>query len=341
MAQVLAGDRLPALEEAGDVAGVDDLAAVFTGTGADVDDMVGDGDGVLVVFDDHHRVADVAEVLQRLDELVVVALVQPDRRLVQDVEHSDEPGADLAGEPDPLGLAARQRGGAAVQVEIVQPDVGEELEPGIDLLEHPFGDLHLAGVEVEGADHVGRFADRQAAQLEDVVAGHCDGERVRVESSPLAGVARHLTHVPLRRLATGVGLGLGVPTGDVGDDTFVFRRVAAGAPVAVAELDLDTILVVDPVQHELLLGRAELLPRHVRIDVVLLARRLQQPVEVLGVATGPRGDGALGDRQLSVGDDEFGIDLEGHAEALAGRAVPVGRVEREVAGGQLVEALAV
>ena len=55
-----------------------DLAAVLAGAGADVDDPVGGADGVLVVLDDDQGVAEVAQPDQRLDEPVVVALVQPD-----------------------------------------------------------------------------------------------------------------------------------------------------------------------------------------------------------------------------------------------------------------------
>jgi hypothetical protein len=41
-----------------------------------------------------------------LDQAGVVALVEPDRRLVEDVEDADEAGSDLGGQPDPLRLAA-------------------------------------------------------------------------------------------------------------------------------------------------------------------------------------------------------------------------------------------
>jgi hypothetical protein len=89
-----------------DGAAVHDLAAVLAGARADVDDPVGGADGVLVVLDDDQRVAQVAQPDQRLDQPVVVALVQPDRRLVEHVEHADQAGADLGGQPDALRLAA-------------------------------------------------------------------------------------------------------------------------------------------------------------------------------------------------------------------------------------------
>lgn len=86
-----------------------DLATVLTGAGADVDDPVGDLDGVLVVLDDDERVAHVAQPDEGLDQPVVVALVQTDGRLVEDVQHADEAGADLGGQADALGLAAGER----------------------------------------------------------------------------------------------------------------------------------------------------------------------------------------------------------------------------------------
>src|ERR687890_372525 len=59
-----------------------------SGPGPDVDHPVGDPDGVLVVLDHDQRVAEVLQPQQRLDQPVVVALVQPDRRLVEDGQHA-------------------------------------------------------------------------------------------------------------------------------------------------------------------------------------------------------------------------------------------------------------
>ena len=73
---------------------------------AHIDHIVGRTDRVLVVLDDDHGVALVAQALQGRDEAVVVALVQPDRGLVQDVEDAHEAGADLGGQADALCLAA-------------------------------------------------------------------------------------------------------------------------------------------------------------------------------------------------------------------------------------------
>ena len=96
----------------------DDPAAMRPGARPHVDQMVGGADRVLVVLDHQHRVAEVAQAGQRLQQPVVVALVQADRRLVEHVEHAGQARADLRGEPDALALAARQGARGAVQRQV-------------------------------------------------------------------------------------------------------------------------------------------------------------------------------------------------------------------------------
>jgi hypothetical protein len=54
------------------------------------------------VFDNEHRVTHVTQVFQRLQQAVVVALVQANRWFIEDVHDSGEPRADLRGQPDAL-----------------------------------------------------------------------------------------------------------------------------------------------------------------------------------------------------------------------------------------------
>ncbi len=217
-----------------DGAAVHDLAAVLAGARADVDHPVGGPDRVLVVLDHDQRVAEVLEPDEGLDQPVVVALVQPDRRLVEHVEHADQAGADLRGQPDALGLAAGQRPGGPVEREVVEADVEQEPEPLLDLLEHPLGDLALARGQVEVAQELGGLVDRQRADLGDVAAAERHRHRDRLEPAAAARRARHLAHEALEALAAGVGLGLAVPALDVRWHPLERRVVGALAAVAVA-----------------------------------------------------------------------------------------------------------
>ena len=115
------------------------------------------------MLDDDDRVAEVAQVLQRLEQAGVVALVQADRRLVEHVEHAGQAGADLRGEADALALAARQRAGVARQGQVVEADIVEEAQPLADLLQDAGGDLVLLGGELRRA---GRRTSASALRID-------------------------------------------------------------------------------------------------------------------------------------------------------------------------------
>ena len=74
--------------------------------------------------------------VERVEQPVVVARVQADRRLVEDVEHADQAAADLAGQADALRLAAGERRRRAVERQVFEADVDQEAEPAADFLEH-------------------------------------------------------------------------------------------------------------------------------------------------------------------------------------------------------------
>ena len=151
-AQVLAGERGGVALHRFGIALRHHLAAVLAGAGAHVHDPVGHADHVLVVLDHDHAVAQVAQVLQRADQAVVVALVQADGRLVQHVHDAGQARADLAGQPDALGLAAGNRVGAAVQRQVVQAHVVQEAQPRLDFAHDALRDLLLGAGQAQVAE---------------------------------------------------------------------------------------------------------------------------------------------------------------------------------------------
>ena len=169
----------------------DDLAAVDAGGRADVDDVVGLADGVLVMLDDDDGVAEIAEVAERVEEAVVVALVEADRRLVEDVEDAGQARADLRGEADALALAAGERAGVRGEGQVVEADIDEEVEALADLLEDALGDLVLLRGERrgEGAEPGVGLPDREVGDLGDVEPVELDRERLGLEALAVAGLA--------------------------------------------------------------------------------------------------------------------------------------------------------
>ena len=195
---------------------------MLAGAGTDVDDPVGDADRVFIVLDHDQSVAEIAQAYERLDQAVVVALVQADRRLVEDVEDADESGADLGGEPNALGLAAGQGAGVAVEGEVVEADVEQESQPLVDLLEHPLADLALPVRHLQALEVVGRLTDRQGTHFGDVLGSLAFAVELNRKDhglEPGAGTrrARHLAHEALDPLLAGLGLGVCVAALEVGN----------------------------------------------------------------------------------------------------------------------------
>ena len=67
-----------------------------------VNHMVGNANHVFIVLDHQHTVANVAQMFQRANEAIVVALVQTNAGLVQHVHHTREARANLAGQANAL-----------------------------------------------------------------------------------------------------------------------------------------------------------------------------------------------------------------------------------------------
>ena len=65
------------------------------------------------------------------NQTLVVAVMKADGRLVEDVEHANEPRANLRRQTDPLCFTTRERRCRTHQGEVVEPDVDEEVETSV------------------------------------------------------------------------------------------------------------------------------------------------------------------------------------------------------------------
>ena len=220
--------------------------AVLAGPGPDVHDPVGGPDGLLVVLDHEDRVAQVAQPRERRDELRVVALVEADRRLVEDVQDAHQRRPDLGRQPDPLGLPAGQRDARPVEGQVVEPDVDQEAEPGDDLLEQLMGDRPLAlgrGSRPSPVAQSQSVGDRHRRDVPHVPVA--DGDRQDLRSQPLAAADRAGPgdHELLELGLDVVRVGLAVAALEVGDDALEGRLVGVLAALgAVADDDLLVLL---------------------------------------------------------------------------------------------------
>jgi len=120
---------------------------VFTGKGAQVQNPIRIQDGIVVMFNNQDSIPQIAQPFKRIQQAGVVARVQPNGRLVQYVQHTHQARADLRRQADALCFAARQRGGCALQREVIQPHIHQETQARPDFLQNPLGDFLLPAGE--------------------------------------------------------------------------------------------------------------------------------------------------------------------------------------------------
>ena len=148
--------------------------------------MVGATDRVLVVLDDDERVAFRLELRERVEQHAVVARMQADRRLVEDVADAAQIRSELGGQANALRLAAGERRRRAVEREIGETDVAEKGEPRRNFADDVARDVGFAPAQIELGDEARCIADGELRQLGDRAAAKAHGERVAVEARAVA-----------------------------------------------------------------------------------------------------------------------------------------------------------
>src|SRR6266852_1772821 len=168
-AEIASGERFGAGGDVRRLAVSDEIAAGVARAGAEVDHEIGAANGVFIVLDNEHGVAEIAKLLEGAEQASVVAGVQADGGLVEDVEDAAEARADLGGEADALGFAAGERGGGTAEAEIAEAYGEKEVEALGNFFERAAGDFALAGGELgkNFVDGGARGGERERGEIGD------------------------------------------------------------------------------------------------------------------------------------------------------------------------------
>src|SRR6266550_1937469 len=93
--------------------------------------------------------------------------MQTDAWFIEDIKDSSKAGPDLGGEPDPLRFAATESAALAIEREIAQPDLEQELQTRFNFTHHFRRDLLL----------LGRKRDLRNIQFASVIPSNVEGSR--------------------------------------------------------------------------------------------------------------------------------------------------------------------
>ncbi len=133
---------------------------MFSSTRPDIHDPITGANGVLVVLDDEHGVAQVAQPVQRVNQSMIIALVQTDRRLVQHIQRAHEPRANLAGQTNALGLTTGQSASRTREGQIVETDIEQKPKACVHLFGDALGNHLLALAQFKACQKLRRLGNR-------------------------------------------------------------------------------------------------------------------------------------------------------------------------------------
>ena len=286
----------------------DHAASLLAGARTQVDHVVGLGHDGAVVLHHEHGVALVAQRLQHADEALGVRGVQADGRLVEHVQRAPQPAAERAREGDALGLAARQARERAVERQVPEPDVGQELQPPQELGAHALHHRRVALLRLPRRKEHAKRVDGQRRQLLDVPLAHEHGARLVAQPPALAGRARLVPAVAAQEDADLHLVLLRLQRAEEADDAGeLLVALEDGTPVLLRQV----------------------LPGDVHRDAAPPREALQLRAQGPIVRAVPRLDRAVGERAGGIGYDERLVDLDQVPEAVAGRTGAARAVEGE------------
>ena len=293
------------------------------------------------MLDHDHAVADVAQMLQRGDQLVVIALVQADGGLVQHIHHARQAGADLRRQANALGLAAREGVGTAVKTQIGQAHVVEEQQARGDFTHDLVGNLGLGTAHAQLLEPVKAIGQCGVTDFIDgaglIALAHAHKAGLAAQACAFAGWAfadgAHLGQI----VAHHAGFGFAEAALDVGDDAFEGVALDKGLALAFAALknivELHHLVARTP-EDDLAHVLGQLVKRGFGAHAVVFGHALQHG-EVVVVALVPALDGTAGQTQCREGHDAVWVKVFAVAQAIAGLTGTHGRVEGEQARLQL------
>ena len=256
------------------------MSAETARAGTEVENIVGVADSVFIVLDDKDGIAEVAELQQGLDEAVVVALMQANGGLVENIEHAAELGADLGCEPDALSLSAGERGGVAVESEVIQTHRAEEFEPLDDFAANALGHQGFACGEAEIDGGGKRAVEGQRGEVGNGKSADFHGERLRAEALAAANRAGRRGHVGHHVLAIAIAARLFHAVAQEGEDA-----MEAGAR---------SLVLWRPVDQDVLVLDGQVFKRKLEVDLIAVGCEMNQLEQIL--RSGPRSEAAVEQR---------------------------------------------
>ena len=249
--EVLAGQRVRIGHNFLRRTGGNHLAAMDTGAGTDVNQIVRSQHGILIVFHHQQGVAHIPQITQCGQQLVVVPLVETDRGLIQNIENAHQAGTNLCSQTNSLAFAAGEGSGTAGKGQITKTHGLQKSQTGANLLKNSVCNHALLLGQFQRTDPFQLIQNGEPGQRVDVLAAHGHSQRFLFQAPPLTLRTGALRHHFFQFPLTGVTLGLQITALHIVADALkglVQNALASG--LIIVQVQLFTLRTVeDDVPH--------------------------------------------------------------------------------------------
>ncbi len=125
-------------------AGCHKVSSVLASPRAEINNVVCVLDHLPIMLHNEYGVPKVAEVLKRFDQLDVIPLMKANGGLVENIEDPHQLSANLCRQSNALCLAGREGPCRAVQSQIIETNLQQEIQSSSDFLKNLTSDLRLS-----------------------------------------------------------------------------------------------------------------------------------------------------------------------------------------------------
>ena len=254
-------------------------------------------------------------------------MMEPDTRLVEDIQHARQSAPDLRRQPNPLGLSARQRICRPRQREVVEPHVPKKADAVFDFLDDGVGDPVFGFRQNEIIHKIVEIVHRHFAQIPNIFPADIDGQRFLFQALSAAGGAGRRAHISFDIVFHAVRGSLGIAALQIDDKAFPRRFITPAERTGmIVQIDLFPAVAVH--QH-IVNPRGQVFDGHVHGEAVMLRQGGEIHLRLRGGVEIParNANRALAERLGLIGADEVGIYRLAEAEPETFGACAVGRIE--------------
>ena len=196
------------------------ISSMLTGSRSDIHNPVRFQHGILIMLHHNQSVAQISQILQCLQQLIIVSLMQTDAWFIQNVSHSNKPGTYLCCQSNALCLSSGQCCCCSWKHQIIQTYINQESQSCTDFLNDLIADQMLLCRQFKLIHKCIQICNRQLCQFTDIPAADSYRQRLFLQTSAATLFTRGNGHEILILLLRQLWTGFSVPTFHILDQAF-------------------------------------------------------------------------------------------------------------------------